>query len=75
MVRSAHGDPPLQAGRLSTMGLSQHLPTRPPYSKQRIPAPPAGTRFDAVFVNAVAELAAMARHSSTTTGAQRPTTR
>jgi len=46
------------------MGLSQHRTFHKPYPQQRIPAPPSAARFDAVFVNAVADLASMVRESS-----------
>jgi len=36
----------------------------PSYWKQRIPAPPAVTHFDAMFVQAVTDLAAMLRLSN-----------
>jgi len=48
------------------MGLNQFRSSPPPTWKQRIPAPPAAARFDAVFVHAVTDLSALLRSAGVT---------
>ena len=55
------------------MGLNQFRSSPPvPVRKQRVPAPPAATRFDAVFVHAVADLSAILRSATIVTASADP---
>ena len=54
------------------MGLNQFRSPAPPVRKQRIPVPPAATRFDAVFVHAVADLSAILRSATVVSAAADP---